>query len=69
VDIIACVLSFNSFPAGDRELPSQTATMNMIGIDAEKPKNEQRCYVQNDQTQRRGAAGGFGGTSGQALRR
>jgi quinoprotein glucose dehydrogenase len=38
VDIIAYVLSFNSFPAGERELPSQTAMMNTIGIDAEKPK-------------------------------
>ena len=38
VDIIAYVLSSNSFPAGERELPSQTAMMNTIRIDAEKPK-------------------------------
>jgi hypothetical protein len=38
VDIIAYVLSFNGFPAGERELPSQTAMMNTIRIDAEKPK-------------------------------
>jgi len=37
VDIIAYVLSFNKFPAGDKELPSQTAMMNTIRIDAEKP--------------------------------
>jgi mono/diheme cytochrome c family protein len=38
VDIVAYVLSFNKFPAGDKELPQQTAMMNAISIDAEKPK-------------------------------
>jgi len=38
VDIIAYMLSVNKFPAGERELPSQTAMMNTIRIDAEKPK-------------------------------
>ncbi len=38
IDIIAYVLSYNRFPAGERELPSQTAMMNAIRIDAEKPK-------------------------------
>jgi quinoprotein glucose dehydrogenase len=37
VDILAYMLSFNKFPAGDKELPSQTAMMNTIRIDAEKP--------------------------------
>jgi quinoprotein glucose dehydrogenase len=40
VDIIAYMLSFNKFPAGDRELPTQTAMMNTISIDAEKPKKK-----------------------------
>jgi quinoprotein glucose dehydrogenase len=38
VDILAYMLSYNKFPAGDKELPSQTAMMNTIRIDAEKPK-------------------------------
>jgi len=38
VDIIAYILSFNKFPPSDKELPSQTAMMNTIRIDAEKPK-------------------------------
>jgi len=38
VDIVAYMLSFNKFPAGERELPGQTAMMNTIRIDAEKPK-------------------------------
>jgi quinoprotein glucose dehydrogenase len=38
LDIIAYTLSFNRFPAGDKELPSQTAMLNTIRIDAEKPK-------------------------------
>jgi quinoprotein glucose dehydrogenase len=38
VDIIAYVLSFNKFPAGERDLPGQTAMLNTIRIDAEKPK-------------------------------
>jgi quinoprotein glucose dehydrogenase len=37
IDIIAYVLSYNKFPAGDKELPQQTAMMNTIRIDAEKP--------------------------------
>jgi quinoprotein glucose dehydrogenase len=38
VDIVAYILSYNRFPAGARELPSQTAMMNTIRIDAERPK-------------------------------
>ena len=38
LDIVAYLLSYNKFPAGDKELPQQTAMMNAIGIDAEKPK-------------------------------
>jgi quinoprotein glucose dehydrogenase len=38
VDIVAYILSYNKFPAGDKELPQQTAMMNTIAIDAEKPK-------------------------------
>lgn len=38
VDIIAYILSFNKFPAGDKELARQTEVMNTIRIDAEKPK-------------------------------
>lgn len=38
LDIIAYILSYNRFPAGERELPSQTAMMNTIRIDAERPK-------------------------------
>ena len=39
VDILAFMLSVNKFPASDsRELPSQTAMMNAIRIDADKPK-------------------------------
>jgi mono/diheme cytochrome c family protein len=38
VDIVAYILSFNKFPAGDKELPGQTATMSTIRIDSEKPK-------------------------------
>jgi quinoprotein glucose dehydrogenase len=38
VDIIAYILSYNKFPAGEQALPSQTAMMNTIRIDAEKPK-------------------------------
>jgi len=37
VAIVAYVLSYNSFPAGDRELPHQTEAMNTIKIEAEKP--------------------------------
>jgi mono/diheme cytochrome c family protein len=37
LDIVAYVLSFNKFPPGEKELPSQTAMMNTIRIDAEKP--------------------------------
>jgi quinoprotein glucose dehydrogenase len=38
VDIVAYILSFNKFPAGDKDLPRQTEVMNTIRIDAEKPK-------------------------------
>jgi len=38
VDIVAYILSYNKFPAGDKELPRQTEAMNTIRIDAEKPK-------------------------------
>jgi S-disulfanyl-L-cysteine oxidoreductase SoxD len=38
VDIVAYLFSYNRFPAGDNELPTQTAMMNTISIDAEKPK-------------------------------
>ena len=38
VDIVAYMLSYNKFPAGDKELPHQTEMMNTIKIDAEKPK-------------------------------
>jgi hypothetical protein len=38
VDIVAYILAYNKFPAGDKELPQQTAMMNTISIDAEKPK-------------------------------
>jgi len=37
VDIVAYILSFNKFPPGEKELPTQTAMMNTIRIDAEKP--------------------------------
>jgi len=37
VDIVAYILSFNKFPPGEKELPAQTAMMNTIRIDAEKP--------------------------------
>jgi mono/diheme cytochrome c family protein len=37
VDIIAYILSYNRFPAGEKDLPSQTAMLNTIRIDAEKP--------------------------------
>ena len=37
VDIVAYLLASNKFPAGDKELPTQTAMMNTIQIDAEKP--------------------------------
>ena len=37
VDIVAYMLSFNKFPAGDKDLPQQTAMMNTIKIEAEKP--------------------------------
>jgi mono/diheme cytochrome c family protein len=38
VDIVAYLLSYNKFPAGDKELPQQTAMMNTIRIESEKPK-------------------------------
>ena len=38
LDIVAYILSFNKFPPGDQELPQQTAMMNAIKIEAEKPK-------------------------------
>jgi quinoprotein glucose dehydrogenase len=38
VDIVAYMLSYNKFPAGDKELPRQTEMMNTIKIEAEKPK-------------------------------
>jgi mono/diheme cytochrome c family protein len=37
VDIIAYILAYNKFPASEKELPTQTAMMNTIRIDAEKP--------------------------------
>ena len=37
VDIVAYILSYNRFPSGDRELPAQSAMMNTIRIDTEKP--------------------------------
>lgn len=37
IDIVAYILSYNKFPPGEKELPSQTAMMNTIRIDAEKP--------------------------------
>jgi mono/diheme cytochrome c family protein len=37
VAIVAYVLSYNSFPPGDKELPHQTEAMNTIKIEAEKP--------------------------------
>lgn len=38
VDVIAYMLFYNKFPAGDKELPLQTAMMNAIKIEAEKPQ-------------------------------
>jgi quinoprotein glucose dehydrogenase len=38
LDIVAYILSYNKFPVGDKELPQQTAMMNTIKIEAEKPK-------------------------------
>ena len=38
LDIIAYILSFNKFPAGDHELPQQTAMLNTIEIEMERPK-------------------------------
>src|ERR1700735_4475220 len=38
VDIVAYILSYNKFPAGDKELPQQAAMMNVIKIESEKPK-------------------------------
>ena len=38
LDIVAYILSFNKFPPGDQELPQQTAMMNTIKIEAERPK-------------------------------
>lgn len=38
LDIVAYVLNFNKFPVGEKELPTQTAMMNTIRIDAEKPR-------------------------------
>lgn len=37
VDIVAYILSYNKFPAGDKELPQQSPMMNTIKIEAEKP--------------------------------
>ena len=34
VDLVAFVLSFNQFPAGDRELPPELAALRQIRIDA-----------------------------------
>ena len=38
VDIVSYILSYNKFPAADKELPQQAAMMNTIKIEAEKPK-------------------------------
>ena len=38
VDIVAYILSANKFPAGDKELPRQTESMNTIKMESEKPK-------------------------------
>lgn len=38
VDCVAYMLAYNKFPAGSAELPQQAAMMNVIKIEAEKPK-------------------------------
>jgi len=38
VDCTAYMLAYNKFPAGSTELPQQSAMMNVIKIEAEKPK-------------------------------
>jgi len=37
VDLVAYLLSFNKFPAGDRELPADLAALRQIRIDATPP--------------------------------
>jgi quinoprotein glucose dehydrogenase len=39
-DLVAFVLSFNQFPAGDRELPPELAALRQIRIDATRPEGK-----------------------------
>lgn len=36
-NIVAYILSFNKFPAGDAELPDQSEKLRQIGLNAKKP--------------------------------
>lgn len=40
VDLVAFLLSFNKFPAGDKELPPDLAALRQIRFDAAKPDRE-----------------------------
>jgi len=39
-DLVAFLLSFNRFPAGDRELPADLAALRRIRIDATPPERK-----------------------------
>jgi quinoprotein glucose dehydrogenase len=41
VDLVAYLLSFNQFPAGDRELPADLAALRQIRIDAARPEGKE----------------------------
>jgi hypothetical protein len=41
-DILAHVLRFNKFPAGETELPHDAQALNQIRYESKKPKNSQK---------------------------